>query len=111
MDAHATRTSSSARNSGELRPLLVDSKQAALLLGIGRTTLYVLIDDGEVTPVRIGRSVRFPLADLERFVAERSAGGLSAEQRADPPVGATPRRPARRTSRSTGAPTLFDTAN
>ena len=52
-----------------LRPLLVDAKQAARLLGIGRTTLYELINAGAITPMHIGRCVRFPVAELEGFVA------------------------------------------
>lgn len=52
-----------------LRPLLVDAKQAAHLLGIGCTTLYELINVGAVATVRIGRCVRFSVAELERFVA------------------------------------------
>ncbi|MDP9463616.1 MAG: helix-turn-helix domain-containing protein [Actinomycetota bacterium] len=52
-----------------LRPLLVDAKQAARLLGIGRTTLYELINAGAIMPMHIGRCVRFPMTELERFVA------------------------------------------
>lgn len=52
-----------------LRPLLVNAKQAAQLLGIGRTTLYELIGAGAITPMHIGRCVRFSMIELERFVA------------------------------------------
>ena len=54
-----------------LRPLLVNATAAAKILCIGRTALYQLIWNGELTPIHIGRSVRFPVAHLEDFVHER----------------------------------------
>ena len=54
-----------------LRPLLVNATAAAKILCIGRTALYQLIWNGELTPIHIGRSVRFPVAQLEDFVHER----------------------------------------
>ena len=51
-----------------MRPLLVSVTEATNLLGIGRTTLYELIGDGHVAPVKIGRSVRFVVDELETFV-------------------------------------------
>ncbi len=38
----------------------------------GRT--YQLIWNDELTPIRIGRSVRFSVEHLEDFVADRSSG-------------------------------------
>lgn len=77
-----------------VRPLLVDAKQAARLLGIGRTTLYELIHAEAITPVRIGRCVRFAVADLETFVAEGCVGRSDAQKTAGP--AATLRQPRRR---------------
>ena len=51
-----------------VRPLLVSVKDAAGLLGIGRTTLYELILRGDVRPIRIGRCVRIPQRELEAYV-------------------------------------------
>ncbi len=51
-----------------VRPLLVSVQDAAGLLGIGRTTLYELIRQGDVRPIRIGRCVRIPRRELEEFV-------------------------------------------
>jgi excisionase family DNA binding protein len=52
-------------------------EEAAGLLGIGRTTLYELIRQGDVRPIRIGRCVRIPQRELEayvdRLVAETSS--------------------------------------
>lgn len=56
------------------RPLLVSIKQAAEMLSLSRSSIYLLINSGDLSPVRIGRSVRFTIEHLERFIAERSAG-------------------------------------
>ena len=43
-------------------------QQAAKILSLSRSSIYLLIDAGKVTPIRIGRSVRFSLEHLEDFV-------------------------------------------
>ena len=65
-------TSTHAKVGAELAPLLLTVPEAARLLAIGRSAVYQLIWNGELTPVRIGRSVRFAVTELERFVAERA---------------------------------------
>jgi excisionase family DNA binding protein len=49
-------------------PLLLTIPQAAEMLAIGRSAVYQLIWNGEITPVRIGRCVRFTVSELERFI-------------------------------------------
>lgn len=91
-----------------MRPILVSAKEAARLLGIGRTTLYELMADGSITPVRIRRCVRFTLGELERFVD--SIDPVETDARPQPkPSKATARRrsPRRATSRDV-TPRLFD---
>jgi excisionase family DNA binding protein len=51
--------------------LLVTVARAAQLLSVGRTTIYELIRSKQLTPIHIGRSVRFALSELEDFVDER----------------------------------------
>ena len=93
-----------------LRPLLVDAKQAARLLGIGRTTLYELIKAGAVTTVHIGRCVRFPVAELEGFGARACVTDPEVEQQAPASVQADPKQRPRRPTRRADAPSLFDVA-
>jgi excisionase family DNA binding protein len=50
------------------RPLLLTVKEAAALIGIGRTTLYRLMDTGEITSVLVGASRRIPLQSAHEFV-------------------------------------------
>ena len=74
-------------------------------LGIGRTTLYQLIKAGDVTPVHIGRCVRFSMYELEAYVEHlMGVAPPPPPQPAERPH-ASPRRHAPRTAVS--APTLF----
>lgn len=54
--------------------LLVTVKQAAVILSLSRSSIYLLVEAGTLKPVRIGRSVRFSMADLEAFVENLSSG-------------------------------------
>ncbi len=49
--------------------LLLRIPDAAALLGVGRTTLYKLINQRELAPVHIGRAARIPIAEVHAFVA------------------------------------------
>ena len=51
-------------------PLLHSIISAAKILGIGRSSLYALIAERKVHPVKIGRRTLIPQHELERFVAE-----------------------------------------
>jgi len=54
-------------------PELLTPVQAARLLGVGRTTIYRLASERQLTRVRIGRSARFVRAELEEFIESRLA--------------------------------------
>lgn len=56
------------------RPLLVNIRQAAAMLSLSRSSIYQLVWNDELTPIRIGRSVRFSVEHLEAFVIDRSTG-------------------------------------
>jgi excisionase family DNA binding protein len=44
------------------------------ILRIGRSKLYEMIAHGELPVVRIGRAIRIPRDELERWVAEHITG-------------------------------------
>jgi excisionase family DNA binding protein len=73
VDADARDSLSSAPTT-----LLVTAREAARMLGVGRTTLYALMNQGQLRPVHIGRSVRIPLAELERFVDTLRSGDVTS---------------------------------
>lgn len=58
---------------GDLRRLLLTNDEAASILNISRTTLYHLVWSGRLTPVHIGRAVRFTHEELRAFVVSLSA--------------------------------------
>jgi len=50
--------------------LLLRVQEAAAALAVGRNTLLGLIERGELPTVRIGRSVRIRVSDLESWVKQ-----------------------------------------
>lgn len=55
-------------------PLLVDSTEAARLLAVSVSTVERMVRDDEIGSVRIGRSRRIPVAELERLARKDSDG-------------------------------------
>ncbi|MBI1309684.1 helix-turn-helix domain-containing protein [bacterium] len=51
------------------RKLAVSYREAAAALGVCERSVWGLVRDGKLSAIRIGRSVRVPVAELERFVA------------------------------------------
>ena len=55
-----------------LTPLLLNPTEAARTLRISERSLYSLVQSGQLKPIRIGRSVRISLTELERFITEKT---------------------------------------
>jgi excisionase family DNA binding protein len=53
-------------------PLLVSVQEAARMLGIGRTSIYQLINSGELQTMKLGRRRLITIESLRR-VTERQA--------------------------------------
>ena len=51
--------------------LLLSVPEAAEALGVSRSHLYSLIQQGRLPTIRLGCSVRIPKAWLERYIEER----------------------------------------
>jgi excisionase family DNA binding protein len=49
-------------------PMLLSPVEAARVLGIGRSSLYLLMQSGDLASVRIGRSRRIPVTAIDEFV-------------------------------------------
>jgi len=56
-------------------PLLVDVKEAGRMLGIGRTRVYELLNEGAFRSVTIGKLRRVLVADLEAYVRGLAGDG------------------------------------
>lgn len=85
-DPPPAATEAGSRNTTELRansseavqvikPRLLDSGPAALYLSIGKRKLWQLTNCAEIACIRIGRSVRYDLADLDAFITRHRKGG------------------------------------
>jgi excisionase family DNA binding protein len=58
--------------------LLYTPVEAAHALGVGRSTIYVLMANGDVASVRIGSSRRIPTEGLRRYIVSLSTTGRAA---------------------------------
>jgi excisionase family DNA binding protein len=58
---------------GRPRPLLVNIMEAAEILALSRSSIYQLIWNEQLVPIRIGRSVRLSIEQLEQFVSDRQS--------------------------------------
>lgn len=56
-----------------MEKLLLTPSEVAETLGIGRTKVYALLASGEMPSVRIGASVRIPVAELKEWLREHSS--------------------------------------
>ncbi|QDU56734.1 helix-turn-helix domain-containing protein [Aeoliella mucimassa] len=56
-------------------PTLLSPKQASEALSISPRKLWTMTASGEITCVRLGRSVRYSVAELHRLVSASSEGG------------------------------------
>jgi excisionase family DNA binding protein len=54
---------------------LISVSEAAEFLGVSRSMVYVLMEDGQLPYVKIGRARRIPRRALLAFAAERLRGG------------------------------------
>jgi len=54
-----------------VRPLLLTIPQVAVVLNLGRTKVYELIDREHLPVVRFGRAVRVSLAALQTWLEQR----------------------------------------
>jgi len=54
-----------------LREPLLDAAQAAVLLGIPKTSIYEYVRRGDLPFIKVGRHVRIIKSDLEKTLVER----------------------------------------
>src|SRR4029077_4414368 len=68
-----TGAASGSPPASHAEPWLLDSREVARLLGISRTKTFQMMAGAELPVIRVGRCVRVPRADLEFWIAERTA--------------------------------------
>ena len=56
-------------------PDLMNPDEARRALGIGRSMMYRLLDEGDIKHMRIGRSIKIPKRYLVDYILEKSYDG------------------------------------
>lgn len=56
-----------------IEPLLVRVEEAARLLSLSRSTIYEMLDSGELPSVRRGAAQRIPIAALHAWIARQTS--------------------------------------
>lgn len=54
-----------------LLPLLLDMEQAMVVLALGKSKIYELVETEGLPMLRLGKSIRFPYKALEQWIDER----------------------------------------
>jgi len=62
-----------------MEKILLRPTEAADLIGIGRSKVYELISKGELPSLKIGTSIRVPLAELRQWIAARVRDSESSQ--------------------------------
>ena len=60
-------------------PRLLNAQDVAGALNVGISTVYLLVERGELPSIRIGRSVRIRPEDLEKFIESKAQRGAALE--------------------------------
>ncbi len=60
-------------------PRLLNAQEVAAALNMGLSTVYLLVERGELSSIRIGRSVRIRPEDLEKFIESKAQRGAVVE--------------------------------
>jgi excisionase family DNA binding protein len=59
--------------------LLLSPDETCAMLGVKRTTLYKMLETGEIPSIRVGRLRRIPLERLRAWIDERLVEGAVAQ--------------------------------
>lgn len=60
-----------------IEPLLVRVEEAARILSLSRSTIYEMLDAGELPSVRRGAARRIPVAALREWVTQQTTRGAA----------------------------------
>lgn len=70
---------------------LLTTKQVQTILRVDRTTIYRMVEGGQLPAVRVGKQWRFARADVERWLQSGRYGALPSLPAEDKAAGASPR--------------------
>jgi excisionase family DNA binding protein len=58
-----------------IEPLLIRVEEAARILSLSRSTIYQMLDSGELPSVRCGTARRIPIASLHEWISKQLQQG------------------------------------
>ena len=61
--------------------VLLRVDEAAQMLSLGRSTLYAMAAAGTIPTVRVGRSLRIPREELNRWIDQRTEQAIDLDAR------------------------------
>jgi excisionase family DNA binding protein len=67
-----TTLSTHTKTTTNMEPLLVRVEEAARMLSLSRSTIYEMLDAGELPSVRHGTARRIPVAALREWVVQHT---------------------------------------
>jgi len=73
-----THETAPTQRESPIEPLLVRVEEAARMLSLSRSTIYEMLDAGELVSVRRGSARRVPVAALREWVARQAAAQASS---------------------------------
>jgi excisionase family DNA binding protein len=60
--------------------IVLKPKEAASLLGVGRSTMYALLAAGVIPSIRIGHAVRVPVDQLQQWLRRQSETSTARDE-------------------------------
>lgn len=66
---------SSVSPTADQGPMAITYREAGHKLGVCERTIWGLVRDGKLRSLKIGRAVRIPVTELERFIAQQCEQG------------------------------------
>ena len=73
-------TTDKSQEQPAIEPLLVRVEEAVRILSLSRSTIYEMMDVGELPSVRRGAARRIPVAALREWVAQQTNRPVNARQ-------------------------------
>ena len=53
---------------GKVQPRLISVEQAGAIIGVKKTMAYKLVNTGKLRPVRVGRTLKVSISEIDRFI-------------------------------------------
>jgi excisionase family DNA binding protein len=55
---------------GKVQPRLISVEEAGAIIGVKKTMAYKLVNTGKLRPVRVGRTLKVSISEIDRFIQQ-----------------------------------------